>query len=59
MANQKLTYEQWRERYSVEITETARTELKTLHNMDADLEVEQMMRRKYTDYMDGGYDHEQ
>lgn len=53
MANQKLTYEQWRERYSVEITEEARTVLKTLHNVDADLEIEKAMRREYNSYING------
>lgn len=51
MANQKLTYEQWRERYSIEITEQARTELKLLHGVDADSEIEQAMRREYDRYI--------
>lgn len=57
MANQTLTYEQWRERYSVEISDAARQELHELHNIDADLEIETAMRRKYNSYIAGERDH--
>jgi hypothetical protein len=55
MENQKLTYDEWRKRYSIEITEAARTELLELHDIDADLEIDSVMRQEYERYINGEY----
>lgn len=50
--NEKLSYEDWRERYvgSVSISDEARNSLKEFHNIDADEEVEQALRKEYDFY---------
>jgi len=50
--NEKLTYEEWREKY-VSISDEARKSLKELHNIDADKEVDQAVRKEYEFYVNG------
>jgi hypothetical protein len=53
---QKLTYEQWREKFTTSVTDKARQALKEYHNIDADAEVEQAIRKEYDFYLNGGFD---
>ena len=53
---QKLTYEQWCEKFTISITDSARQALKEYHNIDADAEVEQARRKEYEFYINGEFD---
>lgn len=55
MSEQKLTYEEWRKKYvgTVSISEEARKDLKEFHNINADEEVEQALRKMYETYFKG------
>ena len=53
---QKLTYEQWCEKFMTSVTDEVRQSLKEYHNIDADAEVEQARRKEYEFYINGGFD---
>lgn len=55
MSEQKLTYEEWYKKYvgTVSISEEARKDLKEFHNVNADEEVEQALRKMYETYFKG------
>jgi hypothetical protein len=53
---QKLTYEQWCEKFTISVTDKVRQELKEYHNIDADAEVEQARRKEYEFYINEGFD---
>jgi hypothetical protein len=55
--SQKLSYEEWRDRYWGQVTmaDELKAELKQLHNIDADTEIESAMRREYELYLNGEY----
>ena len=49
---QKLTYEEWRDRYcQVVMAEVLKEELAQLHNIDANKEIEAAMREEYKVYL--------
>jgi hypothetical protein len=48
--NEKLTYEQWREKYAAVISDETRRSLKEIHGLDLDKEVEQILRKDYNFY---------
>lgn len=56
--NEKLTYEEWRKRYfgKVTIAEGVREDLMQFHNIDADKEIENAMRKEYEFYLNGEFD---
>ena len=54
MNEQKLTYEEWRLRNTVVISDEARQALKEFNNINADAEVEQAMRKEYESYLNSG-----
>lgn len=56
MNEQKLTYEQWCEKYTITVTDEARQALKEYHNIDSDIEIEQIRRKEYEFYINGGWD---
>lgn len=49
--NEKLSYEEWRARQTVNMSPQIREDLKNLHNIDADEEVERAMRTEYEYYL--------
>jgi len=51
--NEKLTYEEWRKRYTVSLDDDIKSQLQELHNIDADAEIEAAMRLEYKFYLDG------
>ena len=51
--NEKLTYEEWRKRYTVSLADDIKLQLKELHNIDADAEIEAAMRLEYDFYLEG------
>ena len=53
--NEKLTYEEWRKRYTVSIGDDIKSQLNELHDIDADAdaEIEAAMRLEYKFYLDG------
>ena len=51
--NEKLTYEEWRKRYTVSLGDDIKSQLKELHDIDADVEIEKAMRLEYKFYLDG------
>jgi len=51
--NEKLTYEEWRKRYTVSFGDDIKSQLKELHDIDADVEIEEAMRLEYKFYLDG------
>ena len=53
--NEKLTFEEWRARITVTIADGVRENLKGLHNIDADKEIENAMRKEYEFYLNGEY----
>ena len=55
-SNEKLTYEEWCMLYfgQIAIPEDVKEDLKRLHNVDADEEIESMIRREYNFYINGG-----
>jgi hypothetical protein len=55
--NEKLSYEEWRDRYWGQVTmaDELKVELKQLHNIDADTEIESTMRKEYELYLNGEY----
>jgi hypothetical protein len=55
---EKLSYEEWRTRYfgKVTIAEGVREDLMKFHNVDADREIENAMRKEYESYLNGEYD---
>jgi hypothetical protein len=56
---QKLTYEQWCEKFTISITDKVRHSLKEYHNIDADAEVDQARRKEYEFYINGGFDNDE
>jgi hypothetical protein len=50
--NEKLTYEEWRKRYTVSFGDV-KSQLKELHDIDADAEIEAAMRLEYDFYLKG------
>ena len=53
MANEKLSYEEWRERMSVVVTDEVRNHMKKFHNLNADEEVEKALKKEYEVYING------
>ena len=53
---QKLTYEEWCEKYITPVTVESRQALKKYHNIDADAVFEQARRKEYDFYLNGGFD---
>jgi len=53
MANEKLSYDEWRERMSVVVTDEVRAHMKKYHNLDADVEVEKALKKEYEVYLTG------
>lgn len=51
--NEKLTYEEWRKRYTVSLGDDIKSQLQELHGIDADAEIEAAMRLEYKFYLDG------
>ena len=51
--NEKLTYEEWRKRYTVSFGNDIKSQLKELHDIDADAEIEAAMRLEYDFYLKG------
>ena len=59
MNEQKLTYEQYCERFNIyDVSDEVRQAAKKYHNIDADVEVEQARRKVYEFYINGGFDDE-
>ena len=55
--SQKLTYEEWREKYAkVSIDADVVESLQKLHNVDAHKEIEAAMQKEYEVYANGGFD---
>jgi hypothetical protein len=52
--NEKLTYEEWRAKYMVTVTDDVVSELNN-HNIDALKEIETAMRKEYEFYLNGGF----
>ncbi len=46
-----LSYNEWKERMAVVVTDEARKKMKELHNLDADLEVEKALQKEYQNYL--------
>ena len=54
--NEKLTYEEWREKYAkVSIDVDVVESLQKLHNVDAHKEIEAAMRKEYEFYINGEF----
>jgi hypothetical protein len=51
MNKQKLTYDEWRLRNTVVISDEVYQALKKFNNIDADAEVERAMRKEYEFYL--------
>ena len=51
MNKQKLTYDEWRLRNTVVISDEVYQSLKKFNNIDADAEVERAMRKEYEFYL--------
>ena len=58
MTNQRPSYDEWRKRYSFDISTAAQQELQTAHNMDTEIEIEQALRRKYDFYIAQEFGHD-
>lgn len=54
--NEKLSYEDWRDKFAVKIDGVAIDGLKQFHNIDAVKEVESALRQEYEFYLNGGFD---
>jgi len=50
---EKLTYEEWRLKHTAIVTDEVRKGLKEFHNIDADSEIESLMRKEYEFYLNG------
>ena len=48
----KLTYEQWKEKHNITVSENVRKAIKDLHDLDADQEVEQVLLKEYEFYLE-------
>lgn len=46
-----LTYDEFKERMAVVVTDDVRQQLKEFHNVDADTEVENMLKQEYQNYL--------
>ena len=46
-----LSYEEWKERMAVIVTDEVRKQMKELHGLDADAEVEQALQKEYQNYL--------
>lgn len=55
--NQKLSFEEWQWMYwgKVTMAEDLKEELRQLHNIDADQEIENVMRTEYQSYLNGRF----
>jgi hypothetical protein len=47
----KLSYDEWRKHYTVDITEDAIEDLQRLHKVDAKFEIEKAMQFEYDLYL--------
>jgi hypothetical protein len=56
MTTPKLTYEEWRAKYTVTITEEVAKNFKELHGRDIHEDTELIMRQEYDIYARGGWD---
>lgn len=56
MNKQKLTFEQWRDRYCRPITQDMKDELKQFHGIDAVSVIEEAQRRDYEFYLNGEFE---
>lgn len=55
--SQKLSFDEWQWMYwgKVTMAEELKEELRRLHNIDADAEIENVMRKEYQSYLDGEF----
>ncbi len=49
--NNLLTYEEFKEKYTVNIGDDVKRALAALHGVDAEAEIEAAIRREYADYL--------
>lgn len=54
--NEKLTYDQWKEKYSYKITDEFKNPLKKLYGIDVEKEIEEAMKKEYQKYINGFYE---
>ena len=52
---QKLTYDEWKEKYAIPLDEDTRNALKEFHNIDADAEHEWALRQEYDFYINHSF----
>ena len=50
--NPTLSYEDWKEHQHISVSERARVGLARFHNLDADKEIEAIMKQLYQQYLD-------
>lgn len=53
--NEKLSYEEWRKRYTAAVSEETVSELQKYHSIDAHKEIEAALRREYDIYLKGEF----
>lgn len=58
MTTQPPSYDEWRKRYSFDISSAAQEELHATHGTDAENEIEQALRRKYDFYIAQEFGHD-
>jgi hypothetical protein len=46
-----LSYEEWKERMAVIVTDEVRKQMKEKHGLDADAEVEKALQKEYQNYL--------
>ena len=54
--NEKLSYEEWVEKYCAPVSEEMMADLKKYHGLDAVKEVEAVRRSEYEFYINGGFE---
>ena len=54
--NEKLSYEEWCEKYrgTIVVPDNVRRDLKEFHDIDADAEIEGVIRKEYEVYLSAG-----
>ena len=53
---EKLTFEEWCEKYTLPVTDEIRQDMKNRFNLDADKEIELALRAQYQIYINGEYE---
>lgn len=48
---EKLSYDEWRKHYTVNVSESVIEEMQKFHNVDARAEVEKAMQYEYQNYL--------